>query len=107
MSVLDEQLIDAIGVETSSGKVILTVADHLDWSDETGHVLVLQKKLNAYLAFVESGQLTEAYPDSLGRKPVIDIVGQFPMSTAGQKFVDQVRGVLESAGIEVRSHVLS
>ena len=72
MSVLDEDVVGAIGVETTSGKVILTVADHLDWADEKGHLLALQKKLNGYLAFVESGELNEVYPDSRGREPVIE-----------------------------------
>ena len=104
---MDEQSIDAIGVETSSGKVVLTIADHLDWSDESGHLLALQRKLSAYLAFVESGELNEVYPDSLGRNQVIDIVCQFPMPGAGKKFLDEARVVLESAGIELRSYVLS
>ena len=106
MSVLDEDVVDAIGVETSSGKVVLTVADHLDWADEKGHLLALEKKLNAYLAFVESGELNESYPDSLGREPVIDIVGQFPIPKAGRSFLERVRPIAASAGIEVRNHLL-
>jgi len=106
MSALDEDAIDSIGVETASGKVLLTIADHLDWADENGHVLALQKKLDAYLAFVASGELNEVYPDRLGRKPVIDIVGQFPMPMAGRSFLAKVRPIAASVGIEVRNHVL-
>jgi hypothetical protein len=106
MSVLDEAVVDAIGVETSSNKVVLTVSDHLDWTDEKGDLLALEKKLNAYLAFVESGELNKAYPHSIGRQPVIDIVGKFPISKAGRNFLKRLRPIAAAAGIEVRNQFL-
>jgi hypothetical protein len=48
--------VDAMGIEIGSGLAVLTIADELDWRDERAHLLALQTKLNAYFAFIESGQ---------------------------------------------------
>lgn len=61
MSVENTQVIDLIGFEESTGKVILTIADHLPW-DDSEHLPLLQKKLISYLAFIESGEIYESYP---------------------------------------------
>jgi len=76
MSVEQTDLIDAIGVDKTSQEVVLTISDHLEWSEtaEDHHKEVLQEKLNAYLRFIESGELVEAYPDAEGRPRVINIV---------------------------------
>ena len=102
MSVLDENVVDAVGIETSSGKVILTIADHLDWHDEGEHLLALQKKINAYLAFIESGELNETYPQSIGREPVIDVVGQYSIPQSGRDFLARAQQIVAGAGIELR-----
>jgi hypothetical protein len=52
MSVEEFGVIDAIGVEAATGKVVLTVSDHLDWLDEEGHERKLQEKLNTCLSFI-------------------------------------------------------
>jgi uncharacterized protein DUF6572 len=106
MSIDQSNKIDAIGVEKVSGKVVLTIADHLDWVDEQAHLLALQDKLNAYLRFVESGELLKVYPDAAGRAPLISIVTRVPASSAGERFFNQVRPILKSAGIELRSELL-
>ena len=106
MSIEHADEIDAIGLETASGKVILTISDHLDWLDEKEHLLALQEKLNAYIRFVESGELLTAYPNAAKRKPVIDLVTRLELPQAGVRFLDRVRPMLDSAGIELRTRVL-
>ena len=49
MSIEDTEVVDAIGVESLSGKLVMTIADHLDWTDERAHLRALEGKLNAYL----------------------------------------------------------
>jgi hypothetical protein len=46
-------VIDRVGVEADTGRVVLTVVDEMDWSDDQRHLLALQQKLNTYLSFVE------------------------------------------------------
>jgi len=57
MSAEDTEIIDIVGINRETGHVILTISDHLDWSDSTAHQLILEKKFNSYLAFVESGDI--------------------------------------------------
>ena len=66
MTVEQADKIDIISIDPT-GQVILTVSDHLPWSDAVQHQLILQTKLNKYLAFIESGEILQSYPDSQGR----------------------------------------
>lgn len=97
---------DAIGVEASSGKVVLTISDHLDWGDETRHLTLLQDKLNAYVRFVESGELELTYPEAKGRTPVIDLVTSLEIPRGCAAFLDRVRAALADTGIELRTRPL-
>ena len=106
MSIDQADRTDVIGVDKISGRVILTVSDHWDWKDEHAHLSALQAKLNTYVRFIESGELNRAYPDSVGRQPVVEIVLREPMPTAGSSFLHEVGSLLSASGIEVRSRVL-
>jgi len=102
MSIEQPKLIDFIGVDKASGSVVLTISDHLDWKDSQHHQLILQEKLNSYLAFIESGEILESYPDSKGRRPVIGVVGQYAPDVSGREFLARVESTLEHAGIGFR-----
>ena len=71
MGVEQTTVIDAIGIDKVSGAVHLTIADALEW--DADHLRLLQEKLNAYLAFVESGELYSAYPSAAERPVVLDL----------------------------------
>lgn len=64
MSVLDKNKIDGIGKSKSENKLALMIADHLDWENELQHLTCLQDKINAYISFIESGQVYSLYPDA-------------------------------------------
>jgi hypothetical protein len=65
VSVEQTDVVDIVGIDRETGRVVLTVSDHLDWSDSVGHqIILLQKKLNRYLTFVESGEILEQYPNA-------------------------------------------
>ena len=51
MSIDQTDRVDAVAVEVSTGKVILGISDHMDWSDEAAHINALNEKLKAYLRF--------------------------------------------------------
>ena len=106
MSVDHSDGIDAIGIERTTGNVILTIADHLDWTDADAHEIKLQAKLNAYLRFVESGQMLDAYPNARGRVVVFDVVLRVPPTPRENDFFDRVRQILADAGFELRARVL-
>lgn len=64
MSIEQTDVIDIISTDRLTGHVVLTITDHLDWTDSTAHQMLLQTKLNRYLAFVESGEILESYPNA-------------------------------------------
>jgi uncharacterized metal-binding protein YceD (DUF177 family) len=61
MSILDTNKIDGIGKSKNENKIALMIADHLDWENELQHLTLLQDKINAYITFIESGQVYNVY----------------------------------------------
>jgi hypothetical protein len=103
MALEEPNKVDAIGIENDTGSIVLTIADAWDWQDEQKHLRALQAKLNAYINFVESGQIWEAYPDSKERQLVIDIIARFPLSQAGADLLERVSIACADFQVKVRS----
>ena len=103
MSIDQTNVVDSIGIEDSTGNVILTISDHLDWLvKDDSHLLLLQEKINTYLRFVESGEINEAYPNAKGKNVVINVIGQYPLSQEAKSFYDKVTAIVNSAGIKLQ-----
>lgn len=106
MSIEQTDVIDIISTDRLTGDVVLTVSDHLDWSDSTAHQLLLQSKLNRYLAFVESGEIFEHYPKRKERPIVLRVAFKFPPDASGRSFLTKAKAVIEAAGFRWRDEVL-
>ncbi len=106
MSIEQADVIDAISVDPETGEVVLTISDHLDWQDVAGHVFLLQEKVNAYLAFIESGEMAEAYPQGDGRRPRIDVVVKMEVIPEAKPVLAEIQTTLRAAGIGFRATVL-
>ena len=98
MSIEQSDVIDIISTNRVTGDVSLTISDHLDWSDSAAHQLLLQKKLNYYLAFVKSGEILDSYPKARGRRIVLSVAFKHPADEAGRAFLSEVRSIVERAG---------
>ena len=94
---------DTIGVEQSTGHVVLTILDALEWSDPDEHLEMLQSKLNTYLRFEESGELYSTYPKAKGRSVVIHLITAHELPPEALQFLDKVRPALANTGIEFRT----
>ena len=101
MSVEQVDTIDFIGVDRTTGKVVLTISDHLDWADSHFHLMKLQDKLNSYLRFCESGELYESYPDAKGRDVVLSIAAKHPFSSEGDAFFARAKVAIRRAGFSL------
>ncbi len=99
MSIEQPNSVDFIGTDGATGAVVLTISDHLDWIDEDEHLSLLQAKINAYLSFVESGELTESYPAAAGKSVRIEVVAQYPFSMNSLTFMRKAATVIEQAGL--------
>jgi hypothetical protein len=103
MSVDEVDKIDFATVDKASGDLWLTITDHLPWEeDESGHLGVLQKKLNSYLHFIESGEVFRKVPEARGRNIVINLVGKFPLSQQADFFLRKASDEIESAGFRLK-----
>lgn len=107
MSIEQSDVIDIISTDRVTGHVVLTISDHLDWTDSAAHQMALQIKLNRYLAFVESGEILQSCPDAKNRPVAFKVVFKFPPDEAGRMFLAKVRLVVESAGFSLRDEVFT
>ena len=105
MTVEQTDVIDVIGIDTG-GTLVLTISDHLGWESEAAHFELLEARLNAYLAFLESRQVTLEYPDSEGRRVALRVVTRFVPTAGARAFLEKVRVALELAGYELRTSTL-
>lgn len=98
MSVDQTDVVDAIGIDDTTGQIVLTISDHLEWNNE--HLLILQEKINTYLSFVESGELIDSYPNLKEREVLIDVVCKYSPNENAEGFLSQVNSIAEGAGIK-------
>lgn len=98
MSVEQSDSVDILSVDEKKKEVVLTITDHLDWSNTMEHQQVLQKKLNTYLAFVEGGELYQCRPDTQGLDVVLEVVFRYRPDHEGRAFLRRVEAVIQGAG---------
>src|SRR5437868_4393947 len=106
MTVEQSDVIDIVSIDPA-GCVVLTISDHLDWSDTASHLLILQTKLNRYLAFVESGEILESYSDAKDRKVAVKVAFKFKPNTGGEGFLVKAKQIVESAGMQFRHEIFA
>jgi hypothetical protein len=97
MSIEEKDTIDIISRAKDGSYVTLTATDHLTWGDRD-HLMMLQDKLNSYLAFIESGEIFESYPDAQKKDIKISVVCKFPPDEEGVKFLSLCKEAIENAG---------
>lgn len=97
MSIEDQSTIDAIGID-QDGRVVPTISNHLDWNN--AHLFLLQEKINAYLAFIESGEILDSYPESRGKVPKINVVCKYEPSDEANRFLSKCEAAIHQAGFE-------
>lgn len=104
MSILETSVIDICAIpKAEPDKVVLVIADHLGWeeSEEGEHLMMLQEKINTYLAFYENGEIYESLPSARGKTPVIRIMGKYALSSEAETFIDSATPVLRDAGVKL------
>ncbi len=103
MSIEQTGIVDFVNVDPKSGDVWLTISDHLPWDHGEGeHLILLQDKLNAYLRFIESGEMFKEIPETKGRKVVINLIGKFPISEKASLFIEKASAAISTAGFKLQ-----
>lgn len=95
-------IVDIISTSAERNEVMLTISDHLPWDEGDDHLLLLQEKLNSYLAFVESGELVDYNPAYAEKHVIFDLVYLHPPGDQALAFLDRAAAVVAGAGFESR-----
>jgi hypothetical protein len=107
MTIEQGDVIDFSSIDKTSGDLWLTISDHLPWEEIEGeHLVLLQNKLNAYLRFIESGEIFGEIPGARGRNIVINIAGKFPMTKMANLFFQKARATIEAAGFRLQHEIM-
>jgi hypothetical protein len=99
MTIEQENVIDIIVVNEEEKYISLVISDHLEWDDKNEKLLILQSKINSYLAYIETGQIYEQHPDSRGLDVHIVLTCRHEPSPEGLNFLGLVTPVIEEAGL--------
>ena len=106
MSIDEPNKVDFTAIDKAKTHVLLVVSDHLDWSNEGEHLLMLQNKLNAYFALVESGELVQKLPAAKGLPVIIRIVGKYPLKEDAVRFFNSAKSEFAQDGITLEFELL-
>ena len=103
MSIDQPKVIDARAIDEKTNEVCLFIFDHYDWCDpRSDHPFRLQDKINAYLSYIESGEIYENDPDYQGKPVIIKVIGKYPLSDFGIKFYEKATSIVQWAGFDLR-----
>jgi len=62
VSLDQSNIVDALGLDEASGRVVLVIRHDGPWEGSDGQLFLLQEKLNAYLSFALDGEMAEGCP---------------------------------------------
>lgn len=112
MAIDNVNVVDGMAIDTEGNSLRLLLTDHLPWEKENDydlseydHLMLLQDKINAYLAFCESGQYAEQYPDAEISMVIIEIHFKYEITTNCGKFLQTVQNQVEQYGIKIEAHI--
>ena len=60
-------VIDFLGFDQATAEVLMVMVERRPWHHLEEQLFQLQEKLNAYLSFALDGEMTEAYPQFVGK----------------------------------------
>ncbi len=83
--------VDVVSHDPKTDRVVLSMVETRPWGDHGASLPDLQEKLNAYLNYVEGGQLWSDYPAMKGKKVAFRLHTQFPLTKREEDFVEIVK----------------
>jgi len=103
MSVLETDIVDYIYLDDDEVTPVLVVSDPLSWRGdaEAAHIDALRDKLNAQIAFVESGQIRGVWPGYDGRRVKVEVVARWALNDSACEFYDRASQVMTRANMDL------
>jgi hypothetical protein len=108
MSVLETDLVDYIYLDDDTDTPVLVVSDPLTWRppEDQLHLDALRDKLNAQIAFVETGQIKGVWPGYAGGPVRVEVVAHCPLTQPAVHFYNVARKVMTGANMDLRFQLL-
>lgn len=109
MAIDDLNSIDGMAFDESRKALCLLLTDHLAWSgkntlSEYDHLILLQKKLNAYLSYLETKQYEERFSEEI-TMAVIEIHFKYEITENCEKFLNAVQSQVGQYGVMLEAHI--
>ena len=105
MSIKDSSVIDYITISRTKSIANFIIVDDLDWDqneeDDKEHMWLLQEKINAYIAAIESGDLEEGYPGITDMRKTICIYTKYQTSVKFQEYIPYIQSVLATLDVSL------
>ena len=105
MSVVDNKTVDGVALTYDKNGIVLLITDHVDWSDEYQHLVMLQEKINVYITFLEQKQYEEIYKGEEIAYGVIEIRFLHNLTINAKKFLQSVQNQVAELGIKIQYSV--
>ncbi len=105
MSVINIHEIDALGISKDKRGFVLMLTDHMEWLDEYQHLLLLQDKINAYIAFLEMEQYNEIYPQSQFYYCIIEIHFKYKPTPNVKHFLQVVQKQISELELGIKCSI--
>jgi hypothetical protein len=108
MSVLETDLVDYIYLDDQDETPVLVVTDPLGWRppEDQRHLDALREKLNAQIAFIETGQFKTVWPQYDGRLVRVEVIARCRLTEAADHFYTLARKVMTEANMDLRFQLL-
>jgi len=112
MRLADSDPVDYLSVKNGDGTVVVTLLDDFEGPKLLQRLALLQRKINRYFDFIESGEVFEQLARTTGRRvnlatPVrIEIVAKQELEGEGERFLRHVRSAAQDAGLSLSFRVL-
>ena len=107
MSVRDVDIVDYVYLDDDTQTPVLVVSDPLSWKppeDET-HLEMLRDKLNAQIAFVETGQIRGVWPGYQGGLVRVEVVARHALNKAAEEFYGAAKRIMTQANMDLQFHL--
>ena len=103
MSVLDTDMVDYVYLDEQDQTPVLVVSDPLSWKppEDSDHLDALRDKLNAQIAFVETGQIKGVWPGYSGGLVKVEVVARYALDRAARDFYALAADVMRKANINL------
>lgn len=113
MRLADSATVDFLSLEKGTGTVVVTLLDDFIGPDEVQRLALLQRKLNRYFDFIESGEVYDQLAEGTGlqvarNRPVrISIVALQDLVNDGRRFLQHVEDAARDANVELTFKVVA